>query len=85
MGDDPIRPICARIQQLMRTHSFSPTPIAWLEAWSEEAIAHWEEYLNSDNAQTGSSYVENGCSNVCEQTGRHAHWNDHGDAKALYV
>jgi hypothetical protein len=65
----------------MRTHSFSPTPIAWLEAWSEEAIAHWKEYLSSDNAQTGSSYVENG-SNVCEQTGRHTHWNDHGDAKA---
>ena len=57
MGHDKVRPTCARIQQLMRTHSFTPTPISRLEEWSEEAIARWEDYLSS-HAQPGSSCVE---------------------------
>jgi len=81
MGNDLVRPICARIQQLMRTHSFSPTPISWLEERSEEAIARWKEYLTSDNAQTGSSYAEN-ASLEDERTGQYTYWNDQGDTDA---
>ena len=84
MGNDLVRPICTRIQQLMRTHSFTPTPISWLEEWSEEAIAHWKEYLSSYNAQTESSYAEN-ASLEDERTGRYAHWNDQGDTDAPYI
>ena len=82
MGNDKVRPICTRIQQLMRTHSFSPTPRSWLEEWSEEAIARWEEYLNSQ-VQPGSSYVEQSPFED-ERTGRYTYWNDQDDTEAPY-